>query len=600
MVAWSVCRREMDAAACSGRVYMIRTLFLLVPALILAQPWQISGFFDPKVQDLSELARLGHRLYGAIFTSELVFVSLLAPLLTTGLVVRERDQRTLELLLLSPLTASEILFGKLAAAMADLGAMLFLAAPILAAAVGLGGTRMETFLIDQCCVFVCGVWAGTCGLVFSVLCRRFVTAALWTYASMCFQSAIVLLLLGAGGPPFRSAWTWGAFGPLAYSLVRVSLQSTAGSPLSEPWPVVLVGWTLVSCLLVRIAAPELAASTVRPSARVVVPQARRLPARGSRLVAQGILCMLLGGVLTAMLIAGPRLVGATNGRGLFPLVVASFVLVRIGYAAFRPAWSGRRIWDRPLAWQAAVQQRTPALDFAVELAVLVLAGLIGVLMSRDVLFPWDFPGDRIRQADLLVLETGVLLFFVMLRAGPAAARCVEGGRLETLALTPLRAQDFVSGQWLGLGLALAPLAVLLLLHAALAGAVWGAIPSGAMLRGLVQIAAILYCHVSLGMHLGVWLRNSAASATAHVGLCLTVFVLLPLLAVALTAPDVFWHGSLHLDIAAGLFPDIDPAPGTGVLTLGSAFEVSTLLHAELGFIFQMWTLHRLGVIPRPR
>ncbi len=227
--------------------------------------------------------RVGSALIGAsVFTSlafiQLSLVSLFAPALAAGAISGERERQTFDVLLVSRLTAAEIVWGKLVASVAFMLLLILSALPLFAAVFLFGGIDFEQFVITQLLTVTTAVSIGAVSLFLSAVFRRTLPSTVVSYG-VAFAGMIGTLVAGA---LFSFALQVHAPGDLAVSsadahpllftnpfnallvvltepngapmhvgrllqlMFFVSSQPTTAGPLIEPWQgTVLVQFVLV-------------------------------------------------------------------------------------------------------------------------------------------------------------------------------------------------------------------------------------------------------------------------------------------------------------------------------------------------------------------
>ena len=94
---------------------------------------------NKRTQSVHDQAELGRLFCGAMTATELAMVLLAAPAATAGAICLDRARGTLTHMLVTDLSAVEIVFGKLAARMVPVLALLFCLLPILAIGRLIGG-----------------------------------------------------------------------------------------------------------------------------------------------------------------------------------------------------------------------------------------------------------------------------------------------------------------------------------------------------------------------------------------------------------------------------------------------------------------------------
>lgn len=118
--------------------YALRSLFVgaLLAALIVVWSGRLRGLITPTIRALAELGEL---FFKAVVGTQLVLVLLAAPALTAGAICLERARGTLTHLMVTDLSAAEIVLGKLAARLVPVLSMVVCAFPVMMLLTLLGG-----------------------------------------------------------------------------------------------------------------------------------------------------------------------------------------------------------------------------------------------------------------------------------------------------------------------------------------------------------------------------------------------------------------------------------------------------------------------------
>jgi ABC-type transport system involved in multi-copper enzyme maturation permease subunit len=190
-------------------------------------------------------APAGKLFFGVVTALELGLICLFAPALTADLISGERERRTLDLLLVTPLSRQQIVLGKLMAALGSLLLLIVLALPVQAVAVLLGGVGIEELLVGLVILVLSAVTYGCVGLYWSGRLRTTRGAVLMAYATMLVAVggvplALVLLVLygGALGDMNRDRFwpiLWMIDGPTNTSLVSTFSRPDAEIVLRGGW-----------------------------------------------------------------------------------------------------------------------------------------------------------------------------------------------------------------------------------------------------------------------------------------------------------------------------------------------------------------------------
>lgn len=215
-------------------------------------------------------AIVGSQAFAAMAFFQLALVCLFAPALAAGAISGERERQTLDVLLVSRVSAFGIVWGKLLAAMAYVLLLILTALPLFAAVFLFGGIDFSQFLLSQLVTVSTALCLGAVSVFFSALFQRSLAATVTSYAAafaLTGGTAIVSLFVqvgqgvrraspgGAGAQlvaewyfnPFFALWDILFGAPGASTTVRGFLQllifgvnsgpAGSGGPAVDPWQV---------------------------------------------------------------------------------------------------------------------------------------------------------------------------------------------------------------------------------------------------------------------------------------------------------------------------------------------------------------------------
>jgi ABC-type transport system involved in multi-copper enzyme maturation permease subunit len=163
---------ESIAATRRWQLYGLRSFFVLGLLTAMALAWSLLGtnsFNNVGGSPIKQMAVLGQLFYYAIATTQLALVLLVAPAATAGAICQDRARGNLTHMLVTDLTSSEIVLGKLAARLAPVFALVGATVPVLAIAGLLGGVIIEAILALTLITLVLAVFG--CALAMAVSVR---------------------------------------------------------------------------------------------------------------------------------------------------------------------------------------------------------------------------------------------------------------------------------------------------------------------------------------------------------------------------------------------------------------------------------------------
>src|SRR5262245_58190180 len=148
------------------QIYAVRAAFVLILLAGLIIYWmdEVAG----RTLSLRRMAAVGGNFYVMIVLVQLAVVMLVAPAMTAGAICAERSRGTLSHLLMTDLSAAEIILGKLAARLIPVVGLIACSLPIAAMMTPLGGVDPVLLTGSYAVTIGAAVFAATLGLVFSL------------------------------------------------------------------------------------------------------------------------------------------------------------------------------------------------------------------------------------------------------------------------------------------------------------------------------------------------------------------------------------------------------------------------------------------------
>lgn len=138
MLIGPVFTREITTTPRRWQHYLMRSLYVGALFGLVLTAWLIL-LGSQQVRNLGDLARFGSEVFALLAPLQLVMAVAFAALLTTAAVAQEKDRKTLELLLLTRMTNSELVMGKLLASSLNVFVLIVAAVPLLMLLTLLGG-----------------------------------------------------------------------------------------------------------------------------------------------------------------------------------------------------------------------------------------------------------------------------------------------------------------------------------------------------------------------------------------------------------------------------------------------------------------------------
>jgi len=192
--------REARTRMRGFRPYLILTIFLL---LLIASAFGIYQYMvlQARTGMVVLSSHIGQALFRGLAFTEMFFIVLVAPVLTSGAISSERERLTYDMLLATPLRPGQMLTGKLIGALSYLLLLIIASIPVFSTVLIFGGVELRILVWVILLLGSAALFFGTIGLFCSTLFRRTTAATIASYT-------IVLLLCGV---PLLVASIWPQF-----------------------------------------------------------------------------------------------------------------------------------------------------------------------------------------------------------------------------------------------------------------------------------------------------------------------------------------------------------------------------------------------------
>ncbi len=174
-----VLQRELLVNLRMGRAFILMLVYQVILAAVVYFAWPA----DNIKLDLTENPESTRRLVDLLFLGQYILASLMAPSFAAGAVTGEKERKTYEMLLASPLRPEAIVMGKLVAALTHLAILIFASLPIVMLCLPLGGVHPSE------------VFAAYLALIASVITFGMISVACSSFFSRTSAALVVSYLL---------------------------------------------------------------------------------------------------------------------------------------------------------------------------------------------------------------------------------------------------------------------------------------------------------------------------------------------------------------------------------------------------------------------
>ncbi|NUQ61017.1 MAG: ABC transporter permease subunit [Pirellulales bacterium] len=225
-----VLQRELLVNLRMNRAFVLLFAYVGLLGLVVFAAW-------PSQQrlDLTNSPEEAKRLVNMFFLGQYVLMSLMAPSFASGTITGEKERKTYEMLLASPMRPSAIVTGKLLASLSHLAVLVFCSLPIVMLCLPLGGVSFYEVLATYVAMAASVLTFGMISMAASSYFSRTIASEVVSYL-VILPLALVGVLLYAGleqaaGPRLVLLLV---FVPAGAALVCVSLMQAISRRLIHP------------------------------------------------------------------------------------------------------------------------------------------------------------------------------------------------------------------------------------------------------------------------------------------------------------------------------------------------------------------------------
>ena len=180
---WEELRRRMRGGHMQV-VLLIYTLLLIALLFFATQERDIGS--DPR-----EWPQFGKTLWQIFLMAQMGIIIILSPGLTAGAISSEKEQGTLDLLLLTRMSSLSIVLGKFFGAIGQMMLLLLVGLPIISVVFFFGGVSPGEIVLGYALTISAGLGYASLGFFTSCKCKRIVPAVAWGYAAMLLLAVVL-------------------------------------------------------------------------------------------------------------------------------------------------------------------------------------------------------------------------------------------------------------------------------------------------------------------------------------------------------------------------------------------------------------------------
>jgi ABC-type transport system involved in multi-copper enzyme maturation permease subunit len=480
-----VFNRELAISPRRAKFYIGRTAYGLGLLVLMSTAWLVlTG--TQLIRDVGDLARFGSSVFQILAPLQLALAAFFSALLAASEVAHEKDRRTLILLLLTHMSNSELVLGKLFASLLNVLVTLAAALPIFMLTALLGGVSYgqiaRVFAVTIVTVLCCGSLGSLLALwrekTFQALAMTVLVLVLWLALGE-------IVAAGAFGDSFAVGW--------ATSCVSCKALAVAISP----WQAIL------------------------EAARPYVHAQPSLGPFGTPVhlfLTLGVLAaLLLNGIAIGMVrVWNPS--RSEEGKGAEEATTQDATESTPSVHREKPT---RHVWNNPILWREIRTWAYGRKIIAIRLAYLVLFGLA----AAGVYWINGTDETALATQGAMTLTPLLLLSLVLVNAQAVTSLTSErdAKALDLLLVTDLSPKEIVFGK---LGGIFYNTKEMVILPMALCVGLWAM--RWMSLENLVYLLmglTVLYIFAAMvGLHAGITYANSGAAVATSLGTVFFLFV----------------------------------------------------------------------------
>ena len=459
--------------------YALRALFVTAILIGMIMVWSNSNRYATPATTVSlqTLARYGESLYETVATIELTLILLVAPATTAGAICLDKARGTLDHMLATNLSNTEIVLGKLGVRLVPVLGLIACVLPLTALTSLLGGIDPLTLFGSFLTAIACATLACSLGLTLSVWGRKTHEVLMSTYLILVLWLISPVLVLfvadsfGLSSPSFSmpSIWAW---------IECSNPYYLAFAPYSDPGKVDFTSYLgfLTVCL-------------------------------GLSALLVGLATFRIRGV--ALKQAGQPLADTRQG----------WLARQFSAPSWQPYLAGPSLDGNPILWREWHRSRPTRLTRVVWILYTAL-GILWTVLSLKIVVASQANQEMIGIMTMFQVSLGLLLLSVNAATSLAEERI--RGSLDIVLCTPLSTHSILAGKWWGSFLKARHVLAWPALLAGILVAESGRWFSYLLLLGLITG----YCAVitSLGLALATWISRLGRAVALTVFVCIVFWV----------------------------------------------------------------------------
>lgn len=423
--------KELRITARRRRSYVLRVFYLAALLLALLVAWSSTsrGYYGSIAAQAQAQAELGSMFFVCFTMFSVVAMAAIGPVLTSTAIGSERLAKTLHVLLMTPITAWQVVAGKLFSRLLVALTLLGLSLPVLALVRLLGGVELWQMIGAVCVCAVTALTTAAIGLLFSTFMNRAYAVILLSYATILLLYAFIPFVLIEGLGLRAMAW---------FRIFATVNPFMSAGMLADPGAFMASGNAWVHCVALHLAFTAVLLVICALVLRRVVRKAggEAGPAVPDALVAGA-------AVPAPEAMAAEGMGDAKRSAAPPPVTLAYADRTTPRPPRARPG----DVTDQPVLWR---ELRRPLLARRWQSVVAASLSLLLLVITYAVIGSEGDLDDEDAHRGYAVIFNGLLWLLTAVLAATAIAQEKESDTWTLLLTTPLSGQAIVWGKVGGL------------------------------------------------------------------------------------------------------------------------------------------------------
>ena len=383
---------------------------------------------------LSDVAKTSTQIFRLVAYAQLLMMCFLAPIFTAGAITQERDSETFNVLLTTPLSNAQIIFGTLLSRLFFVIVLLFSGMPIFCITMIYGGVTFSQITLSFAIAGATAVVTGSLAIMMSMI-RVGTRRTMFSFVMAIGLYLLVVLALAF----FRGTWV-------------AEAAAQAGGTRQMSWLAPFHPYLSLEVGLSEVPAPSLA-----DVAHYGWPAKHLLAYPHVSYVVMTLLLSLLMVTFSMLFVRS----GAKEGE---PTILNKLT----SRFRRRPADAGERrrkphkVWANPLAWREATTKASAASSVVSRYGMLIGGAVVSLVILLYLINGWpviqpDGTSAAFVAADarrwlmwLVAVEAVLILLVVTNAAATSMTKERESNTMDILLTTPLTSNMIVWGKLRGL------------------------------------------------------------------------------------------------------------------------------------------------------